>query len=104
MPALALHTELAKLPWIDATLAAKAPANTHTGSAIPASNLEYAQRDAHVFVRSGHPASLADLCDQFVASVNVTDNEGFSRVLSSLVTSWQKDEMAARAGIEPATK
>ncbi len=49
-------------------------------------------------------ASLADLCDRFVASVNVTDNESFSRAPSSLVTSWQKDEMAARAGIEPATK
>ncbi|MBL9213034.1 MAG: hypothetical protein JNL92_21410 [Opitutaceae bacterium] len=46
-------------------------------------------------------ASRADLRGHFVASVNVTDNESFSRVLSSLVTSWRKDEMAARAGIEP---
>lgn len=104
VPALALHTELAKLPWIDATPAAKVAANTHTGSAIPASNLENAQRDAQNCENSCHARSLADLCDQFVASVNVSDNESFSRVLSSLVTSWQKDEMAARAGIEPATK
>jgi integrase len=104
VPALALHTEIAKLPWIDATATAKAPANTHTGSAIPASNLENAQRDAQKSGNSCLAASLADVCDQFVAAVNVSDGESFSRVLSSLVTSWQKDEMAARAGIEPATK
>lgn len=102
--ALALHTELAKLPWIDATPAARAPANTHTGSALPASNLENSQRDAQKFGNSCPSSSLADLCSKFIQSVNVSDAEGFSRVLSSLVTSWQRDEMAARAGIEPATK
>ena len=112
VPALAVHTEIAKLPWIDAqprpavgtTAAPAASANTHTGSAQPASISQNSQRDAQKSGNSCPPASLADLCDQFVASVNVTDNESFSRVLSSLVTSWQKDEMAARAGIEPATK
>ena len=104
VPALALHTELAKLPWIDAQPAAAAAANTHTGSVIPASNLETSQRDAQIFGNSCPASSLADLCSKFIQSVNVSDAEGFSRVLSSLVTSWQKDEMAARAGIEPATK
>jgi integrase len=112
VPALALHTEIAKLPWIDAkthstaavAIAAETAANTHTGSAQPASISQNLQRDAQKSGNSCPTASLADLCDQFVASVNVTDNEGFNRVLSSLVTSWQKDEMAARAGIEPATK
>src|SRR5690606_19189177 len=123
VPALALHTEIAKLPWIEAKSASAgaaapvnspfAPTDSRTRGAAPdahknqidqPADAHNAQRDAHVFLRSGHPASLADLCDQFVASVNVTDSESFSRVLSSLVTSWQKDEMAARAGIEPATK
>jgi integrase len=104
VPALALHAEIAKLPWIDAGASAGARTDTHTGSTIPASNLENAQRDAQRFGNSCPTSSFADLCDQFVASVNVTDDESFSRVLSSLVTSWQKDEMAARAGIEPATK
>jgi integrase len=112
VPALALHTEIAKLPWIEGeavTLAASdvshasgtgaaasaGPllADAHTTETLPTSECAHAQRDAHVFVRSGHPASLADLCDHFVASVNVSDNESFSRVLSSLVTSWRKDEM-----------
>ena len=122
VPALALHTEIAKLPWIEAKPAsagAVTPASSpvappdsgtlatpdaHKNQIYQPADAHNAQRDAQTFVRSGHPAALADLCDQFVASVNVTDNEGFSRVLSSLVTSWQKDEMAARAGIEPATK
>ena len=87
-----------------ASSAGPMPADAHTTATLPTSECAHAQRDAHVFVRSGHPASLADLCDHFVASVNASDNESFSRVLSSLVTSWRKDEMAARAGIEPATK
>jgi integrase len=105
VPALSLHTEIAKLPWIDAKAAAVAgAADTHTGSVPPASISQNSQRDAQKSGNSCPIASLAGICDQFVASVNVTDSEVFSRVLSSLVTSWQKDEMAARAGIEPATK
>ncbi len=64
-----------------------------------ASNSQNSQRDAQKSGNSCPTSSLADLCDQFVASVNVTDNESFSRVLSSLVASWQKDGLAARAGI-----
>lgn len=124
VPALALHTEIAKLPWINAgtrvrdvaaavensraalaaTCTQKNQPGTHNTESEPASKLACTQIRTQ---ESGHccpAASLADLCDQFVASVNVTDNESFGGVLSSLVTSWQKDEMAARAGIEPATK
>lgn len=121
VPALALHTEIAKLPWIEAQTAASGavvdpaadvvsvasqtvPADAHTKSELPTSDCAHAQRSAQIFVRSGHPSSLADICDQFVASVNVSHVEDFSHVLTSLVTSWRKDEMAARAGIEPATK
>jgi integrase len=123
VPALALHAEIAKLPWIEAGPAVGAEAaneeaiepatafrsdstspDAHKISELPTSESAHAQRDAQTFVRSGHPASLADICAHFVASVNVSDTEGFSHVLTSLVTSWQKDEMAARAGIEPATK
>lgn len=123
VPALALHTEIAKLPWIEGKPASEVTAVPVSSPAMPTdseariaaldahktridqpADAHNAQRDAQRFGNSCPTASLADLCDQFVASVNVTDNESFSRVLSSLVTSWQKDEMAARAGIEPATK
>jgi len=122
VPALALHAEIAKLPWIEtqpadakpseaenlsdrvAAPVQTVPPDAHKKSELPTRDCAHAQRDAQIFVRSGHPTSLADVCDQFVASVNVSDTEGFSHVLSSLVTSWRKDEMAARAGIEPATK
>lgn len=104
VPALALHTEIAKLPWIEAQTATTGtvvypaanvvavaapvvPVDAHTKSGLPTSDCAHAQRDAQIFVRSGHPASLADICDQFVASVNVSDGESFSHVLSSLVTS-----------------
>jgi ATP adenylyltransferase/5',5'''-P-1,P-4-tetraphosphate phosphorylase II len=46
-------------------------------------------------------SSLADLGDHFVTSVKVTDAGSFSHVLSSLVASWWKDEMAARTRIKP---
>ena len=137
VPALSLHTEIAKLPWIgtkvreqtvpelrigcemssgnggeqgprshergyvsDASLTAR----PHTGSLQPASKLGDAQIHAQKCEDSGRAPALSDLCDRFVASVNVSDDQSFSRVLTSLVTSWQKDDLAARAGIEPATK
>jgi hypothetical protein len=118
VPALSLHSEIAKLPWIgahpnaladirisaSATGAHETSPITHTGSVKPAYNLENAQIDAQGFGNSGHASSLADTCAKFVSSVKVSDAERFSHVLSSLVTSWRKDEMAARAGIEPVTK
>ncbi|MEO7799744.1 MAG: tyrosine-type recombinase/integrase, partial [Opitutaceae bacterium] len=118
VPALSLHLEIAKLPWIGAgpkaagqspvggpaTAVPETSPTTHTGSVKPASNLENAQRDAQAFGISGPALALDVLCAKFVEAVNVSDGEGFSHVLSSLVTSWRKDEMAARAGIEPVTK
>jgi len=123
VPALALHTEIAKLPWIESRPAGAAtkvavgasPASTDAEAQVAApdahkkeiyqpADTHNAQRDAQIFVRSGHPASLADLCAKFVEDVNITDAEGFSHVLTSLVTSLRSGEMAARAGIEPVTK
>ena len=126
VPALELHAEIAKLPWIEPKPAVAtgpteaATENSSIPSAIPAapsvvsdahkkpdlptSVYAHAHKNAQEFGNSCPTASLADLCSKFIQSVNVSDAEGFSRVLSSLVTSWQKDEMAARAGIEPATK
>jgi len=85
VPALALHDEVAKLPWLS------------TGDQV-------AHIDAQKCGNSGHAASLTDICDRFIESVNIADAEGFSRVLTSLVTSRRFAEMAARAGIEPVTK
>jgi integrase/recombinase XerD len=112
VPALALHTEIAKLPWIEAATPPAAAAaasldaalNTHTGSDVPASKLENAQMDAQKFGKSCPAPALADLCAKFVQDVNLTGAEGLSHVLASLVTSLHCDEMAARAGIEPVTK
>lgn len=126
VPALALHAEIAKLPWIQTEPAVAAgqgnssaedarqpapafpsitvPVDAHTKSELPTSDCAHAQTDAQKFVRSGHPAALADLCAKFVEDVNLTEAEGLSHVLTSLVTSLHCDKMAARAGIEPATK
>ena len=108
VPALALHTEIAKLPWIDerqpASRTQENQSGTHTRAADPASNLECAQIRTQKSGNSCHTPALADLCAKFVEDVNVSSAEELSHVLASLVTSWQCDEMAARAGIEPATK
>jgi integrase len=119
VPALGLHAEIAKLPWI-----AAAPQSSAAGVPVPAQTIASTHENqpseeltttlpAHTQstqIRTqksgnpGHSLSLADLCAKFVESVNITEAEGFSRVLSSLVTSLHCDKMAARAGIEPATK
>jgi integrase len=109
VPALGLHAEIAKLPWIDgpssAALATQVlPANTHTGSDCPTSKSEHSQRDAQRTGNSRHSSALGDLCTKFVEDVNVTSPEELSHVLTSLVTSWRGDELAARVGIEPTTK
>ncbi len=79
VPALALHDEVAKLPWLS------------VGDQV-------AQIDAQKSGNPSHPASLADICAEFDECVNIADAEGFSHVLSSLVTSLHNSEMAARAG------
>jgi hypothetical protein len=111
VPALALHTEIAKLPWIEAKPAAEvAPAGQNRAVGELAAPAQAVTSDAHTHKETHRnpvipaPASLAELCDQLVSSVSDTDHDSFSRVLSSLVTSRQKDDLAARAGIEPATK
>jgi integrase len=108
VPALALHTEIAKLPWIEerqpAARTQENQSGTHTRAADPASNLECAQIRTQKSGNSCHTPALADLCAKFVEDVNVSSAEELSHVLSSLVTSWHCDELAARAGIEPATK
>jgi hypothetical protein len=73
----------------------------HTRAADPASNLECTQIRTQKSGNSCHTPALADLCAKFVEDVNVSSAEELSHVLASLVTSWQCDEMAARAGIEP---
>ena len=118
VPALGLHAEIAKLPWIEATPrltdaesaeAAQKVASTHENQSGELAG-DYPARIHCTQIRtqesgnSCHTSSLADICSKFVEDVNVSSAEELSHVLSSLVTSWQKDEMAARAGIEPATK
>ena len=78
--------------------------DAHTKSNLPTSDCAHAQSDAQNFVRSGQPTTLADICARFVQDVNLTEAEGLSHVLTSLVTSLHCDKLAARAGIEPATK
>jgi hypothetical protein len=82
---LELHREIAKLSWI-----------TPTGVV--------AQHGAQNSGVSRPSLSLADICAQLVEAVKVTDAQSVSHALASSVTSSQKAEMAARAGIEPATK
>jgi len=82
---LELHREMAKLPWIT-------PAGT------------VAQHGAQKSGVSRPAVSLADICSQLVEAVKLSGAQSVSHVLASSVTSWPSDEMAARAGIEPATK
>jgi hypothetical protein len=96
------------MPWIaEGQPAARTQENqsgTHTRVADPASNLDCTQIRTQKFGNSCHTPALADLCAKFVEDVNVSSAEELSHVLASFVTSWQCDEMAARAGIEPVTK
>ena len=108
VPALSLHAEIAKLPWIEAAQPAactqKNQSGTHTSEAEPVGTSDYSQIRTQKFGNSCHAPALADLCAKFVEDVNISSAEELSHVLASLVTSWRCDEMAARAGIEPATK
>ncbi len=82
---LQLHDEIAKLPWI-------------SGSGV------VAQRLAQNSGVSRPAVSLADICAQLVEAVKVSGAEGVGHALASAVTPLPSAEMAARAGIEPATK
>ncbi len=85
VPALALHDEIAKLPWIaDGEIVAQHGAQ-NTGVSRP-------------------PTSLADMMGQFIEALKVTGAPGVRDSLASLGTSLHQIEMAARVGIEPTTK
>jgi hypothetical protein len=85
VPALALHSEIAKLPWIS-TEKPDAPL------------------DAQISGNSGHAVSLSDICEQMKQFLQATGTEGISYSLTRPGTLGQILKMAARAGIEPATK
>ncbi len=82
---LELHDEIAKLPWISTDKVWATCGAQNTGVPRPS-------------------VSLADLCNQLILAVKVSGAEDVSRALASSVTSLHSSEMAARAGIEPATK
>jgi len=88
VPALSLHAEMAKLPWI-----------TRETGKTPNS-----QNNAQESGVRGPVVSLADVYRQLGLCLQATGTEGKSPSLASPVTPCQTFEMAARAGIEPATK
>ena len=85
VPALALHDEIAKLPWIS------------TDGAV-------AQHSAQ---KSGVPSpavSLTDILRQLQLMAQATGTDGLMHQMASTGTPGQIVEMAARVGIEPTTK
>jgi integrase len=86
VPALELHAEVAKFPWI---------------SEVPDRGT---QKGAQITGAVRHPLSLADMMAQLIEAVKVIEVEQARQESASAVTSCHSDEMAARAGIEPATK
>ena len=85
VPALALHDEIAKLPWItDAETVAQHGAQ-NTGVSRPST-------------------SLADIMSQFNEAVKVTEAGELRGLLASPVTPLHQFKLAARVGIEPTTK
>jgi len=82
---LQLHDEIAKLPWIT------------PGGIV-------AQHGAQKSGVSGPIVSLADILRQLQAMAQATGTDGIGRSLAPRGTSGQIVELAARAGIEPATK
>lgn len=85
VPSLELHREIEKLPWVMPTGVVAQHGAQNSGVSRPA-------------------VSLADICAQLVEAVKVSDTQSVSHALASAVTSLHSGEMAARAGIEPATK
>ena len=82
---LQLYREIAKLPWIS-------PAGI---------GAQYGAQKPGV---SGPVVSLADILRQLQQLAQATGTDGVSHALTSPGTSCQTIEMAAQAGIEPATK
>ncbi len=120
VPALALHTEIAKLPWIDAELRVAAPAEApavqagscaqenqpgaHTAKGQPATNSDCTQIRTQESGNPGPAASLAGIIRQIEVLSQATGTEGLSHFAAPPGLSGQILEMAARAGVEPATK
>ena len=82
---LGMRKEMAKVPWVPAS-----------GSA--------AQWDAQKSGTQGPSVSLHDIVAQLISALKVMEGEGVSHTVSPNVTQGHLVEMAARAGIEPATK
>jgi Phage integrase family len=82
---LELHDEIAKMPWIF-------PGRT------------WAQHGAQNSGVLRHEVSLVDIRSQLVRAIKVIDEEAIGHALASADTPLHFSEMAARAGIEPATK
>ena len=82
---LQLHDEIAKLPWIPTD-----------GSG--------AQHGAHFSVVPRPAMSLTDILRQLQLLAQATGTDGLGHQMASTGTPGQIIEMAARAGIEPATK
>lgn len=89
VPALSLDSEMAKLPWVGAD----GGQSNHC-----------AQIDAQNSGASGQIVSLPDILRQLSEMLQATGTDGLSPTLALSGTSGLKLEMAARAGIEPATK
>jgi len=85
VPALALHDEIAKLPWIS--------------DGDQSTQLRTQKSDI-----SSPVTSLADILRQLQVLSEATGTEGISHFSAPAGVSGQILEMAARAGIEPATK
>ncbi len=85
VPAMGLDAEIAKFPWIQ------------PGKAV-------AHCGAQKFGVPSPSTSLDGIMAQYIEAVKVHDAKQVSRALASAVTSCHEDKMAARAGIEPATK
>src|SRR5258708_2037079 len=79
VPALALHDEVAKLPWFS-----------------------YTQIDTQKSENPGHLPSLADILAKLVEEVKVTSPGGVGHVLTSLVAPAPNPKLGAGAGFEPA--
>ena len=82
---LQLHDEIAKLPWIP------------TDGSV-------AQHGAHFSGVSSPAVSLTDILRQLQLLAQATGTDGLGHQMAPHGTSGQIIEMAARAGIEPATK
>ncbi len=98
VPALALHAEIAKLPWI------AGPRLVEDVCAKIPDNCDDTQLRTQKSGKSCPAPSFTDLLAQLIDCVKVSDPEELRRAVASSGASSDCDRMAAQAGIEPATK